>query len=515
MRRDVKRVAVLGGGITGLSAAFYLKRLSKERGAVLEVTVLEASGRLGGPVNTLRKEGFVIERGPDSFLGRKLPMLRLARELKLLDELVGTNPQATKTYLAADGKLQPMPKGLNLGIPNQLGAFAQTSLVSPRGKLRALDELRLPPKEDDADESVGAFLERRLGREMVERIAEPLLAGIHAGNLYKLSLKAAFPQFAEMERKYGSVIKGMMEARKLAPVAGVKAAEARSAAVGGASVPPTAFLTFRRGLSTVIEALEERLRADGCDIRLLSEAAAIRRSGPGGPGGASGTSATGAVGETGGASSAAAAPSPAYVVELAGGGTLEADAVLLTVPAYVCAELLAPHIDISPLTAIEYASVANVVFAYDAAGFGHRLDGSGFLVPRGQGYTITASTWTSSKWGNTAPPGKRLIRCYVGHADDASAVERSDAELTAAVRRDLQRLMGLDAKPEFVEITRLRRSMPQYPVGHVEQIAALRRELAAKLPGVYATGAAFEGVGLPDCVGMAKAAAEHIVAAIS
>ncbi|MBB6735054.1 protoporphyrinogen oxidase [Cohnella zeiphila] len=490
MRRDVKRVAVLGGGITGLSAAFYLKRLSKERGTDVEVTVLEASGRLGGMVNTLRKEDFVIERGPDSFLGRKLPMLRLARELDLLDELVGTNPQATKTYMAADGRLQPMPKGMNLGIPNELGTFARNSLVSPHGKLRALDELRLPPKKDDADESVGAFLERRLGREMVERIGEPLLAGIHAGNLYKLSLKAAFPQFAEMERKYGSVIKGMMEARRLAPAAGAKAAEARSAAVGGAPVPPTAFLTFRRGLSTLIEALEERLRAEGCDIRLGSEVAAIRRA----------------------ASEAAAEPSaPAYRLELSGGETLEADAVLLTLPAYVSEKLLAPHVDVSALAAIDYASVANVVFAYDAEGFNHKLDGSGFLVPHGQGFTITASTWTSSKWGHTAPAGKRLIRCYVGHADDSSAVELSDEELTAAVSRDLSKLMGLNAKPLFVEITRLRRSMPQFPVGHVEQIAALRKKLAERLPGVYATGASFEGVGLPDCVGMAKEAAERIL----
>jgi oxygen-dependent protoporphyrinogen oxidase len=499
MRRDVKRVAVLGGGITGLSAAFYVKRLSKEQGADVEVTVLEASARLGGKVNTLRKEGFVIERGPDSFLGRKLPMLRLARELGLLDELVGTNPQATKTYLAADGRLQPMPKGMNLGIPNELGAFARNSLVSPHGKLRALDELRLPPKADEADESVGAFLERRLGREMVERIGEPLLAGIHAGNLYKLSLKAAFPQFAEMERKYGSVIKGMMEARRLAPAAGAKAAEARSAAVGGAPIPPTAFLTFRRGLSTLIEALDARLRAEGCDIRLGSEVVSIRRT----------DSAAGA--EPSSSSASALRPTAAYRLELRNGETLDADAVLLTLPAYVSEKLLAPHIDVSALAAIDYASVANVVLAYDAAGFNHKLDGSGFLVPHDQGFTITASTWTSSKWGNTAPAGKRLIRCYVGHADDSSAVELSDDELTAAVRRDLNKLMGLNATPQFVEITRLRRSMPQYPVGHVEQIAALRRDLAARLPGVYATGAPFEGVGLPDCVGMAKDAAEQML----
>lgn len=488
MRRDVRRVAILGGGITGLSAAFYLKRIAKDQGREVQVTVLEKSGRLGGKVNTLRKNGFVIERGPDSFLGRKLPMLHLARELGLLDELVGTNPQATKTYLAYDGALHPMPKGLNLGIPNDLGAFARNSVVSPLGKLRALDELRLPPKTDDSDESVGAFLERRLGREMVVRIGEPLLAGIHAGDLYKLGLKATFPQFGEMERKYGSVIRGMIDARKRAPVAGAQAAKARSEAVGGATIPPTAFLTFRNGLSTIIEALEERLRAEGCEVRLGADAKAIRR----------------AAGTLGGAEAA-------YRVELADGGAIEADAVLLTLPAHATAELLAPHADVGSLAAMEYASVANIVLAYDARGFDHKLDGSGFLVPHGEGRTITASTWTSSKWGNTAPAGKRLIRCYVGHADDDSGVNLPDDELIAAVRRDLRELMGLTAVPEFAEITRLRNSMPQYPVGHTDNVAAVRRELAERLPGVYATGTPFDGVGLPDCVEMAKAVAERML----
>lgn len=497
MRRDVKRVAVLGGGITGLSAAFYLKRIAKEQGRSLEVTVLEKSDRFGGKVNTLRKNGFVIERGPDSFLGRKLPMLRLARELNLLDELVGTNPQATKTYLAYDGALHPMPKGLNLGIPNDLGAFARNSVVSPLGKLRALDELRLPPKTDDADESVGDFLERRLGREMVERIGEPLLAGIHAGDLYKLGLKATFPQFAEMERKYGSVIRGMIDARKKAPVAGAKAAQARSAAVGGAPIPPTAFLTFRRGLSTLIGALEERLRAEGCELRIDAEVKAIRK---------------GARPEISGAGAAEAAETAApYRLELTDGSSLEAYAVLLTLPAYATGALLAPLVDASTLTDMDYASVANVVLAYDARGFNHKLDGSGFLVPHGEGRTITASTWTSSKWGHTAPAGKRLIRCYVGHSADDSGVNLPDDELTAAVKRDLRDLMGLTAEPEFVEITRLRRSMPQYPVGHTDRIAEFRRQLAERLPGVYATGAPFDGVGLPDCVEMAKAAAEQML----
>lgn len=483
------RVAIVGGGLTGLSAAFYLKRLAGEAGRTVDVTVLEASDRLGGMVNTLRKDGFVIERGPDSFLGRKLPMLHLARELGLLDELVGTNPAAVKTYLANGGRLVPMPKGMNLGIPNELGAFARNSVVSPHGKLRALDELRIPPREGGGDESVGAFLERRLGKEMVERIAEPLLAGIHAGDLYALGLEATFPQFADMERRYGSVIRGMMEARLSAPTAGAKAAAARSAAVGGASVPPTAFLTFRSGLSVLIEKLAASLRSEGADIRLGARVKGLEKAAP------------------------ATDAAPAYRLRLADGAVLDADAVLFALPAFATSPLLAPHADASALDVIRYVSVANVVFAYDDdRRFNHKLDGSGFLVPHSEGRTITASTWTSSKWRHTAPAGKRLVRCYVGWAGDESAVELPDDEMTAAVRRDLRELMGLTAEPAFVEITRLRHSMPQYPVGHVERIAAFRAGLAERLPGVLATGHAFGGVGLPDCVEQGRAAAEELLA---
>ncbi|MBB6636088.1 protoporphyrinogen oxidase [Cohnella thailandensis] len=486
MGRNVKRVAILGGGITGLSAAFYLKRQAGERNREVEVTLLEASGRLGGKVNTLRKEGFVIERGPDSFLGRKLPMLHLARDLGLLGELTGTNPQAVKTYLAHNG-LKPMPKGINLGIPNNIGLFARTSLISPHGKLRALDEMRIPPREGEEDESVGDFLERRLGREMVERIAEPLLAGIHAGDLYKLSLKATFPEFREMELKYGSVIRGMMEAKRRAPTAGAQAAKARSEAVGGYPIPPTAFLTFRNGLSTVIEALEKRLREDGAEIRLGGEVVRLERS--------PATEGSGSV----------------YRLILRDGSSVEADSVLFTLPGYAMTPLLAPHMEVGPLGEMEYVSVANVVLAYDEKGFNHRLDGSGFLVPHSEGLTITASTWTSSKWGHTAPADKRLIRCYVGHAGNDADVELSDEEMTARVRRDLKALMGLTAEPRFVEITRLRRGMPQYGVGHSEHVEAFRANLAAALPGVFATGASFDAVGLPDCVRIGKDAADRIL----
>ncbi|TJY43534.1 protoporphyrinogen oxidase [Cohnella pontilimi] len=473
---SVRKAAVLGGGITGLTATFYLYRLAAERGERIEVTLYEGAARLGGRVNTLRRDGFVIERGPDSFLARKLPMVRLAEELGLDGLLVGTNPEAKKTYIARDGVLHPMPAGLNLGVPTNAEAFLQTGLLSEEGKRRALQETEIPASAGDGDETVGHFLERRFGREMVQRIFEPLLAGIHAGDLYGLGLEATFPQFRELEREYGSLIRGMREKSKAAAPAEAAAAAARS--VG------SAFLTFRTGLSTVVEALESRLREYGCEIRTSVRVTALDK-------------ADGALGR--------------YTLRTDRGDEEQADAVIVALPASGIAELLAPHVDVSAMTNIRYVSVANVVFGYDAAGFGQPLDGSGFLVPRGEGRLITASTWTSSKWLHTAPEGKRLIRCYVGRAGDEAGVELSDDEMTAGVRRDLRDLIDLDAEPAFVEITRLRRSMPQYPVGHRDAVSAFLDPIQTSLPGVVTAGQPFGGVGLPDCVAQGRAAAEQLL----
>ncbi|BBI34864.1 protoporphyrinogen oxidase [Cohnella abietis] len=496
--QKVRRVAVLGGGITGLSAAFYLLKHAKEQGEKIEVTVIEGSNRLGGRVNTLRKEGFVIERGPDSFLARKLPMIQLARELGLEQELTGTNPVAKKTYISHEGKLHPMPEGLTLGIPSDKEKFMKTELVSEEGKLRALEELDIVPGELTEDESVGAFLERRMGKEMVERIFEPLLAGIHAGDLYRLGLQATFPQFKQYVKDYGSLIQGT----KMSQLAAATAAKAKEKSINEASdekeqdlvahfLPTSVFMTFRNGLSTVIEALESSLREAGCSIRMEAQVEYVERTA---------------------AESQLEEAEAMYRLQLSDGTAIEADQLLFTLPANVTADLLSSHTDVSALTNIRYVSVANVVLAYDEKGFNHDLNGSGFLVSRGEHRHITASTWTSSKWAHTAPSGKRLIRCYVGRAGDEKGVELSDAVLASVVQRDLYDLMGLTATPEFVEITRLRHSMPQYPIDHNKAISSFRDSLSKQLPGVQVTGAAFGGVGLPDCVAQGKQAAEALLA---
>jgi protoporphyrinogen oxidase len=519
-----KTIVVVGGGITGLAAAYYLRKFAGAQGLPARVAIVEASERLGGKIETLRKDGFVIEKGPDSFLARKKAILDLAVDLGIEDELVPINPSGKKSYIAFRGKLHPMPDGLMLGIPTEIAPMLRTGLLSTAGKLRAGLDFVLPARKEGGDESIGDFLTRRLGREIVERIAEPLLAGIYAGELDKLSLMATFPQFREAEIKHGSLILGMRRAmrRRPAPAAGEGGAAGHPVRAGqsgqseqpdraghaasrpgrdglaGQTVPSPAdavlarfkgapFLNFRRGLMTIVEALERELA--GAEWRRGRRVTVLRK----------------------GAAAASVEPGSRYTVVFDDGEALEADAVVVTAPAYDAEALLKDHVDCGMLRAVRYASVANVVLAFDKASFGQEFAGSGFLVPRTEGRQITACTWTSTKWLHTSPPDKVLLRCYVGRSGDEDAVSLPDDQLIRLVRRDLEELIGVTAAPVMTEITRLHRSMPQYPVGHVEAMRDFRRKLAETLPGVWTAGAAFDGIGLPDCIRQARETAEAAI----
>jgi len=483
--KPLKQVVIVGGGITGMTAAFYAGRYAAEAGIPLGITVLEKSERLGGKIHTLRKNGFTIEKGADSFLTRKLPMIELARDLGLEDELVGQGSRGKRAYFLHRGRFQPAPSGMVLGIPTDLAAFMETELVSPEGKARALEDLALPKREDGSDESLGGFLERRLGAELVANVAEPLLAGIYAGDLYELSLEATFPQFKEAEQRYDSVIQGMQAAQANAnaqPANAANAANEPKAAAG------SAFLSYGKGLGTVIEGLEQAVAAAGGTI--LRETFAVRIEKlpePAAPGQA------------------------AYCVHLNQGDCLEADAVIVTLPAYEYPGLLPQLPGLVKLAEMPYISVANVVLAFNEADIPPSFEGSGFVISRKEGRFITACTRTSLKWENTAPAGKALLRCYVGRAGDEDWVKLSDEEIVARVRGEVRELLGVAAEPLFHEVTRLYRSMPNYPVGHLQNIQAAREELAGAMPGVLLTGASFHGVGLPDCVRQGRETAETAV----
>ena len=469
----VRRVVVAGGGITGLSAAYYLKKAAAARGLPLELTLVEAENRLGGKIATMRLDGFVLERGPDSFLARKPAFAELVRDLGLGDRLVGIDPASSRTYVLIGGRLRAMPPGLSLGVPTRFLPFAFTPLLTPAGKLRAALDLVLPRRKNEDDEPLGRFLSRRLGQQVLERIAEPLLSGIYAGDVERLSLEATFPQFREMERRYGSLIRGMRAARRTA-----------QAARGDAEA--AAFLTVRDGLETVVEALAEKLSADrlllGRRVEALFEADGLSH-----------------------------ADQRMYRVRLDDGGEIDADGVLLALPNFAVARLVGAFCpSAGRLADTSYASVANVVLIYPPGVRAPFADGSGFLVPRREKRFITACTWTSVKWPHTAPPGRFAARCYVGRHGDEAWRELDDGELVRCVLGDLADIVGLRAEPERAVVTRWKEAMPQYAVGHARLVREAKRQLAERLPGVWIAGAGLEGVGLPDCVRQGRQAAEQL-----
>lgn len=465
----VRHIVIIGGGITGLSAAYYLK---KSTNAPLRITVMEKGETFGGKIHTLRREGFIIEKGPDSFLARKQPIIDLTRELGLEDQLTGTNPNAKKTYILSGGKLHRMPAGLMLGIPTQMVPFIRTGLLSPSGKARAALDLVLPKRTSPEDESLGHFLERRLGEEVLAQIAEPLLAGIYAGDTYNLSLRATFPQFHAIEQEHRSLILGMMKNRK----AGGE--ESRTLPEAARN---TTFLTYKEGLETLVHGLLDVLD----DVRFLKQCGVSR------------------VEKT----------EAGYRVIREDGEMEDADGVIMALPAYGISDVLGSEVhEIRELDRIEYVSAANVILAFDSKDMVRELDGTGFVVPRREGRFITACTWTSMKWLHTAPGGKVLLRCYAGRSGDDRWLHMTEDEVIRAVRKDLKETMGITAEPLFTEMTKLMRSMPQYPVGHLELIGRVRKVLSERMPGVLVTGAAFQGVGLPDCIRQGKEAAQQMAA---
>lgn len=511
-------MAVIGGGITGLTAAYFLQETAREQGRPLSVSLLEASDRLGGKILTERVDGFCIEAGPDSFLARKPWARQLAERLGLGQELVPTDPRHRRTYILHGGRLHPIPEGLFMFVPVDLGAFLRTRLFSPLGKARMALEPFIP-KGPAGDETIARFVTRRAGREALERLAEPLLTGIYSGRADRLGIMSTFPQLKEMEQRTGSLVKSFLAGRSggaaggarpgakasgtgAGPKAGAAGPGANGAAGGGganAGAGDSAFLALRGGLATLVETLTQRL--DGVSVRTgirVTEIAAHPAGQPFAPG-------AGHIGET------ALAPA-IYSLTLSDGTRFQADAVIVAVPAYVAAQLIGPICPeaVPHLQAIRFVSTITCVLGFDRASVQHPLDGSGFLVPRREGRCITACTWVSSKWAHAAKPDQALIRCYLGRDGEQEALGWSDEEVAVAVRRELKELMGITAEPRLARVYRWERAMPQYEVGHRERVAAIEGSLA-RHPGLILAGASYHGVGVPDCIRQGQDAAERIL----
>lgn len=472
-----RRVVVVGGGITGLAAAHRLLELARERSLSLDVRLFEASDRIGGNIQTRRRDGFLIEGGPDSFITQKPAGLALCRRLGIADQLIGTNPNSRRTYVVRDGVMHPVPEGFLLLAPTKIWPFITSRLFSWPAKLRMAMDYILPARRHgaDGDESLADFVRRRFGREALDRVAQPMVSGIYTADPENLSLRATMPRFLEMEEKYGSIIKAMRAGRK------AQAASGASGTDSGARY--SLFVSFRDGMSTLTDTLAERIGRE----RLATGARVTRLE----------------------------RVVDGWRVHITGREPLEADAVILACPAYASAEIVreldAPLAD--ELSGIAYASSATMSLAYRAEQVGRTIDGFGFVVPAIEARTLIAVTVSSTKFAGRAPDGWVLLRAFLGGAMHPHVYAMSDDELLAAVRRDLHELMGVTGEPKFAELSRWPGSMPQYPVGHLDRVRRIHERLAAHA-GLAVAGNAFGGVGIPDCVQSAESAAGAVVEAL-
>ncbi len=454
------RVVVVGGGVAGLAAARGLESMLPEA----EIVLVEGSERLGGKLLTEHVDGFVIEGGADSFLSRKPRGIGLCEELGLAAELVGRRPENARSFVRRGSELHPLPEGLTGMIPTALDDLAESKLLSREGRERLAAEVEIPPAPPGDDESIAAFVTRRLGREAYDALVEPLMTGIYGGDGEQLSLEATFPNLRALELDHGSVIRGL---------------EAQSAA-SEIRYPP--FVALASGMQALVTALLTSLRK----TRVV----------------------------TGGAVLALRRREHGYELDL-GGELLEADSVVLAVPAHAAAELLA---DLDPRLAgahaeIPYASSAVVTLAYREDDVSRSLDGYGYVVPRAEGSDVLACTWTSSKWEGRAPDGAVLLRVYAGRFGGRDVTEDSDEELVA-LARDEVRLLGIEAEPRLIRIHRWPLGMPQYVLGHPERLARIESALADH-PGLALAGAAYRGVGIPDCIHSGEEAARSLAQALA
>lgn len=448
-----KKIVIIGGGITGLSTAYYLQKQLERDNLDYEMVLLEGSDRLGGKIHTEHKNGYVIERGPDSILKRKESAAKLAKELGLEEELVDS--ATGKSYVLAKGRLHQIPEGAVMGIPTQISPFLFSGLFSPIGKVRAAGDFLLPKGQPIEDQSLGTFFRRRLGDEVVENLIEPLLSGIYAGNIDDLSLMSTFPQYYHLEQKHRSLVLGLKKSMANRPAPKRKK--------GGM------FHTLKSGLGTLIDSLGKQLNKT--IIRLNTSVKQITKS------------------ENGG-----------YDIQVENGDVIKADSVVLALPHLVIPKILPEYSFFKPFEEVPSTSVANVALAFPEEAIKEDIDGTGFVISRNSDFRITACTWTHKKWPHTTPAGKVLLRCYVGKPGDEEVVQKSDEELINIVMTDLSKTMNITSQPEFSIITRWHEAMPQYTVGHKERLQKVTQYMDKELPGIFLAGGSFEGIGVPDCI---------------
>ncbi|UXR75504.1 MULTISPECIES: protoporphyrinogen oxidase [unclassified Staphylococcus] len=461
------KVAIVGAGITGLTSAYFIKKQYPN----IEVTIYEATDRPGGKVKTTYRDGYVIELGPESYLGRKTIMTDVAKDVGIADEDIVTN-QTGQSYIYANNELYPIPGGAILGIPTDIKPFMTTQLISMKGKLRALKDLTIKPMDmPESDMSVGMFFRARLGDELLENLIEPLLSGIYGTDIDELSLMSTFPHFKSLEETHGSIIKGMQQVRR----ARLEKEDYNQ------SGPQGQFKQFRRGLYDFIVHVEKWLIQHDVQIQYNTKVEDLTSTQQG------------------------------YHVKLDDGSEPYYDGVIVATPHQVFRKWFAKDPVFDYFNELQASSVATIVYAFDEKDIENIHDGTGFVIARTSQTDITACTWTSKKWPHTTPEGKVLIRAYVGKQGDNIVNEKTDEELVAIARRDLEQMMTFKGEPEFTIINKMPYASPQYHVGHIDNIKRIQQHILENYQHLQITGAPFEAVGLPDCISQAHKAVENLM----
>ncbi len=458
-----KKIAIVGGGISALACAVNLK----EKG--FDFTLFEKENFVGGKLFTEKIGEFTVEGGPDSYLPEKIWSVQLIKKVGLAGEMLCSNDEHKGTFIYSGRRLHPLPEGVMLMVPTMIMPLIKSRLISWPGKIRMGMELFVPPGKDLKDESLAEFVTRRLGRECLEKIAEPLVAGIHTSNPDNMSVLATFPRFVDMERKSGSLIKGMVAAMKKMPPQNPSGPKM------------TYFMSLKGGMQELVQGCVSYVGAER--IRTGTAVVSVDKK------------------ESG------------YRLTFGNGSTTDFDAVVLATPSYVTKEIIGDmDADLcGRLSAIAWSSSATVSIAFRKEEIRKPLPGFGFIVPRVENRRINACTWSSIKWAQRAPDDALLVRSFVGGGHHEEIVSFGDKELLAAVREELGEMIGISAEPVFFKVYRWFQGMPKYTVGHLERIAAID-EKRKKHRGLFLIGCSYRGIGIGDCVKSGFDAAAAIAA---
>jgi oxygen-dependent protoporphyrinogen oxidase len=486
--RSTFRVAIIGGGISGLAAALRVHELTVEQRREAQVTLFEASDRLGGILRTERVGEYLVEHAADMWITNKPEATRLCEKLGLADRLIPTNAQFRKSLVLRDGKAYPVPEGFQLMVPEQAWPMLRSPLLSWRGKLRLLAEYFVSARRDGVDESLAAFVRRRCGREAYERLVQPLVGGIYTADPEKLSLKATLPRFIEMEQQHGSLIRAALRQSR-------RRSHEDSPGTSGARYG--LFVSLPNGIEELISTLIRRV-SEFAEVHCGAQVKSVRSVSTG-----------------------------RFEVELDSNSLSQRErepnkaaehfeAVILAVPSFVAAKLLSANSKTlsNELSQIEYASTVVVATGHRLSDIEHPLDAFGLVIPHAERRKILATSFTSRKFPGRAPDGHVLLRTFIGGALQPELLDLDESALLDLVRRELMELLGVRGKPDFVRVLRHIHAMPQYHVGHIDRIARIQAALD-ETPGLALAGNFLYGVGIPDSIASGEAAADKIVGSCS